>query len=317
INELCISSLLFEIKQTSAIVLLHGYGSGLACFAASFDMLSTPDVMQQHGPLYALDWLGMGLSSRPIVKISDGTPTEQRIAAEAKFLDALEEWRVLKGLSQLVLVAHSFGAYLAVRYAQRFPNYIKQLILISPVGMNENPYQDARACLLGDAALLTAKPANPLPWFIQHLWDTGYTPFDFLRWAGPFGPKLMSAWSHTLVVPSSTSHNSKDCAKHRIHDYAFRVFSLPASTERLLSYILAPGAHAREALMGQLPMHVPILLIYGKRDWMSVDAGFDALRVCNLAGGQVKMHVIENAGHHAYNEALEEFGSVVLREMNF
>ncbi|KAG7276088.1 hypothetical protein CRUP_035164 [Coryphaenoides rupestris] len=62
------------------LVLLHGFGGGVALWIQNFDALSA------GGPVYALDLLGFGRSSRPQFS---GESQE----AEEQFLRALEEWR--------------------------------------------------------------------------------------------------------------------------------------------------------------------------------------------------------------------------------
>ena len=39
-------------------------------------------------------------------------------------------------LTDFVLMGHSFGGYLACQYANRYPQHIKHLFLMSPIGGN-------------------------------------------------------------------------------------------------------------------------------------------------------------------------------------
>lgn len=61
----------------------------------------------------ALDWLGMGLSSRPSPKYFDpikNEAVEDRVArAEDWFVDSLEAWRHAGGYDKMTLVGHSLG----------------------------------------------------------------------------------------------------------------------------------------------------------------------------------------------------------------
>ena len=47
-------------------------------------------------------------------------PKGDGAAAEAKFVDAIEAWRVSQGLDRIVLCGHSFGGYLATSYCLRY-----------------------------------------------------------------------------------------------------------------------------------------------------------------------------------------------------
>lgn len=71
--------------------------------------------------LVALDWLGMGLSSRPSPKAFDPPPktslpesVESRVKrAEDFFIDSLEAWREKGGYEKMTLIGHSLGGYLS------------------------------------------------------------------------------------------------------------------------------------------------------------------------------------------------------------
>lgn len=90
------------------LVLLHGFGGGVGLWAQNLDSLSN------SGPVYALDLLGFGRSSRPQFR-SDPE------GAEELFVEALEEWREKVGLEQLVLLGHNLGGYLSAAYTLRYP----------------------------------------------------------------------------------------------------------------------------------------------------------------------------------------------------
>lgn len=90
------------------LVLLHGFGGGVALWAQNLDSLSS------SGPVYALDLLGFGRSSRPQFR-SDPE------GAEELFVEALEEWREKVGLEELVLLGHNLGGYLSAAYTLKYP----------------------------------------------------------------------------------------------------------------------------------------------------------------------------------------------------
>lgn len=90
------------------LVLLHGFGGGVALWAQNLDSLSS------SGPLYAPDLLGFGRSSRPQF-------TTDPEGAEEQFVAALEEWRVKVGLEEMVLLGHNLGGYLSAAYTLKYP----------------------------------------------------------------------------------------------------------------------------------------------------------------------------------------------------
>lgn len=90
------------------LVLLHGFGGGVGLWAQNLDVLS------QHRPVYALDLLGFGRSSRP-----DFSTDAQE--AEQQFVESIEQWRENVGLESMILLGHNLGGYLAVSYSIKYP----------------------------------------------------------------------------------------------------------------------------------------------------------------------------------------------------
>ncbi|KAF8057920.1 1-acylglycerol-3-phosphate O-acyltransferase [Scenedesmus sp. PABB004] len=74
-----------------ALVLMPGYGAGTGFFFRNLDGLA------KAFQVFAVDWLGTGLSGRP-----DFTPAD-RAGTEAFFLDSLNAWRAKAGLSKFIL----------------------------------------------------------------------------------------------------------------------------------------------------------------------------------------------------------------------
>ncbi|KAK3201549.1 hypothetical protein GRF29_185g1328952 [Pseudopithomyces chartarum] len=118
------------------LVMLHGYGAGLGFFYRNFEALSRAPGWK----VYALDLLGMGRSSRPAFKIHAKDKQDRITEAENFFIDALEEWRIKRGLDKFTLLGHSLGGYLACCYALKYPGHLNKLILASPVGIPEDPF---------------------------------------------------------------------------------------------------------------------------------------------------------------------------------
>lgn len=90
------------------LVLLHGFGGGVALWTQNLDTFSS------SGPVYAVDLLGFGRSSRPQF------PSDPE-GAEEQFVVALEEWREKVGLEEMVLLGHNLGGYLSAAYTLKYP----------------------------------------------------------------------------------------------------------------------------------------------------------------------------------------------------
>lgn len=107
-----------HVKSKTPLVLLHGFGGGVGLWAQNLDTLS------QHRPVFALDLLGFGQSSRPLFS----TDAQE---AEDQFVDSIEQWRAKVGLESMILLGHNLGGYLAVSYSIKYPNrYVKENIYV-------------------------------------------------------------------------------------------------------------------------------------------------------------------------------------------
>ncbi len=114
-------------SENIPIVLLHGFGGGVALWSLNLDQLSA------ERPVYAIDLPGFARSSRPIFSLDP-------IEAEKEFITMLEEWRIGIGLNkEFILLGHSFGGFLSTSYALSYPKYVKQLVLIDPWGFERRP----------------------------------------------------------------------------------------------------------------------------------------------------------------------------------
>ncbi|KAK9484712.1 Alpha/Beta hydrolase protein [Lipomyces starkeyi] len=323
----------FEITRTTEpveeeLVVLHGYGAGLAFFYRNFDGLSQVPGWRLH----ALDLLGYGRSSRPKFKIKAKDKYEAVHASENWFIDSLEEWRERKGIEKFTLMAHSMGGYIGVAYALRHPERIKKLILVSPAGVPRDPWvvheDEAHPPSSGlgseftstqaDTTKHSTKPADkramelkrPMPNWLVFLWERHVSPFSFVRYTGPLGPQLVSLWTSNRF-----SLLPKDEAS-ALHHYVLGLFTARGSGEYAITRLLAPGAYARIALLDRInKLEVPTLWMYGENDWMDIKAGIKAASQMRSNGVDSKCVVIEKAGHHLYLDNPANFNAVVVDAM--
>ncbi|KFY16173.1 hypothetical protein V492_01515 [Pseudogymnoascus sp. VKM F-4246] len=291
------------------LVMLHGYGAGLGFFYKNFEGISRVKGLK----LYALDMLGMGRSTRPPFKVNAKDQQGKISEAENWFIDALEEWRILRKIDKFTLLGHSMGGYMAVAYALKYPGHVNKLILASPVGIPEDPYatkaeipeqstienevlQDQEQDIVNKPTNGKAAPDEPprrrIPKWASYLWDANVSPFSIIRWAGPLGPRFVSGWT------SRRFSHLPETEAQALHEYAYSLFRQRGSGEYALAYILAPGAFARSPLInriqnvGRQPLGLsgsstavgagkretgyPIVMMYGENDWMDVAGGLAA-----------------------------------------
>ncbi|GME80106.1 unnamed protein product [Ambrosiozyma monospora] len=139
IHEFCIHNKLpvANGKKPLDIVLVHGYGAALGFFYRNFDALS--DI--PGSTLHALDLNGFGLSGRPKFPNLKGDSVDDVLKSEAFYVDALEQWRLKRGVDEFVLMGHSMGGYLSCCYYLKFgKGVVKKLVLISPVGVEDSEF---------------------------------------------------------------------------------------------------------------------------------------------------------------------------------
>ncbi|KAL1305335.1 hypothetical protein AAFC00_002233 [Neodothiora populina] len=298
LNEFSVERLGEQVDNN--LVMLHGYGAGLGFFYRNFESLSR----MAGWKLYALDMLGMGRSSRPSFKIHAKDRQDKITEAENWFIDALEEWRIKRGIDRFTLLGHSMGGYMAVAYALKYPGHLNKLVLASPVGIPEDPYAvNADMPEPGESTMVNeftqdnqdvVNSSNPdLPSSAK----TGDDNNNFLNarskreaaaetsgkpprkpmpkwlttlWDANISPFSLVRWSGPLgprLVSGWTSRRFSHLPAEEsqaLHDYSYSLFRQRGSGEYALAYILAPGAFARSPLIRR---------IHGiGRQWLSGEA---------------------------------------------
>lgn len=379
LNEYSVERVGEPVEET--LVMLHGYGAGLGLFYLNFE----PITRVKGWRLYALDMLGMGNSSRPAFRIKAKDPKEKVAEAESFFVDALEEWRKIRNIEKFTLLGHSLGGYLAVSYALKYPGHLNKLILASPVGIPEAPVGNAEVIVenpgsstlaneftqsqegivqqdtdiatqnvrvktggsgpADQSATVTKQapraPRRTIPGWFAWLWDTNVlSPFSLVRAGGPLGPRFVSGWTSRRF-----NHLPPEEAA-ALHVYAYNLFRQKGSGEFALTYILAPGAYARDPIINRIDKvgrgeigdgsakketGFPLVFMYGDSDWMDVAGGFASEEKIKrrvekaLAegteeerrdeNGSARVVVVRKAGHHLYLDNPAEFNEYLVKEL--
>jgi pimeloyl-ACP methyl ester carboxylesterase len=122
-------------KGKPPILLLHGFYAG----ASSYEWRRNFDALGEHYTVYALDWLGFGLSDKPKIRYT----ADLYVKLLTKFI------REVIGAPTAVIASSLAGAY-AIDAAAQLPDLIKDLVLVCPTGLAElsdtdgSPVQDAK-----------------------------------------------------------------------------------------------------------------------------------------------------------------------------
>jgi proline iminopeptidase len=112
---------------------VHGPIAGLESLTRSFK-------------LYYFDQRGCGRSTRPFDRFSGNfyanmTDLERTLGIGAQVAD-IERARRILGEDKLILMGHSFGAFLATMYAAEFPERVEALVLVAPADVVVLPAEE-------------------------------------------------------------------------------------------------------------------------------------------------------------------------------
>lgn len=285
------------------LVLLHGYMNGAAYFYRNFAGLS------HHFPtVYSLDWLGWGLSSRPSQLVS--TPSVQ--TTEDVFCESLEAWRKENKIDKMVLAGHSMGGYLSVAYAERFPQHVEKLVLLSPVGVPEQPppgWIDRRKDQSFSTRMMFAT--------FRYLFEHEHTPGSVLRSLSESRTRGMVENYVFNRLPAITNDEERTA----VSQYLYYNAILPGSAEYCVSRILtSPFLIARNPLVNRIPnLQVPsVTFLYGTRDWMDVAGGLQSQLNAEdrtkqgLEAPNINVYHVNNAGHLLMLDNYQEFNAGVI-----
>lgn len=274
-----------EESPKTPIVLLHGLGAGVALWCLNLDTFAT------HRPVYAIDVLGFGRSSRPAF-------SNQAHEVEEQLIRSVEEWRREMQLDQFVLLGHSMGGFLAASYALQYPQRVKHLILADPWGFPEKPEDlgnRAHVPLWIKAIAYVVQPLNPL-WAV--------------RVAGPFGQWLIET-TRPDIVKKFAPLLKDDLSV--ISQYIHQCNAQSPTGESAFHAMMHGFGWAKNPIikrMDKLDAEIPMTLIYGSRSWVDNSSGETIKQ--SREQSYVNVQVISGAGHHVYADKSEIFNKHVL-----
>ncbi|CAL4104370.1 unnamed protein product, partial [Meganyctiphanes norvegica] len=271
-------------SPNTPMVLLHGFGSGVGLWCLNLDTLAS------DRPVYAVDILGFGRSSRPKFNTD---PLE----AEREFVASIDTWRKEMSLNKFILMGHSFGGFLAASYAIKHPDRISHLILADPWGFPERP-------------LDVAERYN-VPFWVKAIGAIlqPFNPLFIVRTAGPLGPKLLKNARPDLIRKFAPLVQN---AEEVIPNYLYHCNAQDPSGETAFHNLMSGFGWAKHPMINRidaLRKGVPITLIYGSRSWVDREPGFEIKY--NRKDSFVDVQVISGAGHHVYADRAEVFNELV------
>ncbi|GMI83105.1 hypothetical protein like AT4G24160 [Hibiscus trionum] len=287
-----INTVTFDSKEGApTLVLIHGYAASQGFFFKNFDYLTN------HFQVIAIDQLGWGGSSRPDFTCKSTEETE------AWFIDSFEEWRKAKNLSNFILLGHSFGGYVASKYALKHPEHVQHLILVGPAGFS-TVESDSKS------ELVTRFRATWKGAILNHLWESNFTPQKIIRGLGPWGPNLVRKYTAARFSPKYSAEGVLTEEQNiLLTDYMYHTSAAKASGELCLKYIFAFGAFARMPLLNSASeWKVPTTFIYGTEDWMDYKGAQEARKKMKVPCEIIR---VPQAGHFVFLENPDGFHSAM------
>lgn len=357
------------IRQRKSVVMIHGYGSGLGAYCRNMASLAN-FAASANTSITLMDLLGHGLStgedhpkavkgfSSPKLKIDQENSTVSYVNSaesllkladlteetlrqcEDYYVNLLEDWRKSQKLDHFTLLGHSFGAYLLVCYAIKYPHRVDNLVLVLPVGVERLLYlinsmrEHARSGKLKDIVLL-ADPSSSeyqsrllwAPSFFIRLWDSAVLPFPALRLMGPFGVWLALSFTSRRYTQGSTDPEELNI----LQDYMLSAFWRKLLTEQGIMRLLLPILAGREPVLDKLEefkrrqekdssLKFPrTLFMYGDKDWMDIQAGEAACQYINdnISGGPSEFVIVEQSGHNIFLDNPQGFDQKIAKFMGW
>ncbi|XP_034134647.1 1-acylglycerol-3-phosphate O-acyltransferase ABHD5-like [Drosophila guanche] len=251
------------------LVALHGRGSALGSWLLNLDALAS------QRPVFAIDMLGFGRSSRPMF-------SAKADLCEMQMVLALELWREEMRLPQMILLGHCLGAFVATSYALAYPHRVKHLILAEPWGFEATPSKAL------DMLNLISSFLNPY-WV---LWSVGPLASILLNHTDPH-PRLKEQFR--ALLEDDLNHYLQQCkAFDPSGESAFQTLAQGQVSSHVREH------WQRQSLMertNELPSNVGFTFICGTQSPMYA--------LPHLA-------IVQGSGHYVHLEEPEEFNHHVL-----
>lgn len=253
----------------TACIFIHG---GPGAWSKSFEELGG-DVLEQKLTMYYFDQRGCGRSTSPVN--NDYSPN--------RMVEDIETIRKQTGESKVYFIAHSFGGILALKYAEKYPEHVKGMILLNATLYVNNS-------LLNQIAFVNKTIGTHIVASKDSVLQAFIAAKTQLRKAG-LEYKVLSD-----NKPAVDKLDSVDNSEKRNNSFAQHVFTMP----------IYWGDFTKETPH----VKVPVLVITGTKD---NNIGPDHYKLFRFPNQQVK--VVEG-GHIWYYEKNKEFASTVFRFVN-
>ena len=278
-NEFIYYTRIQKQKPTKDNILLmaHGYMGSNTTFFKMYGAL------KNDFHIISIDLPGQGLSSS--VKVTPNSPEKWIEYFVSRIKAFLQKMKIKK----VNICGHSLGAFVLTHFADKYPEMIGDIFLLSPGGVNNcNPDFDKKKIIL------KSKFNRVIKYIGQHYADQIFkfklAPRDiwFLKWF----PKQFTKRIYTGKRLQLSESN-----KNLFVNFYSTIYQSKPSSDKCLGYLFKEGPTSEVPLMKifeKLHKNKNILLLYGQADWM--DFGWTQKQV---AKKNLRLHIdfVEGCEH--------------------
>jgi len=271
-----------KIKNAKTLLYLHG-GPGGGCN----DFLYIAHLLSNEFNVISFDQRGV-LRSEAI--------TENELLTVDMLVEDIEDLRKIKGINELYLLGHSYGGFLALLYALKYPNNVKAII-----------YENSAWNMI-DAIKTIHK--NTIP-FIRNGGDNA------------LADKIESVLNSCNDLKELADLQMETPEKYRIEAYYnkpwtdeqksfYKPFEITDEQEKSSEYhrqkIIADDINYKDNMSKLKDIKVPSLLVRGEYDPV-MSKEYQQYFVENTPNGRLK--IISDSGHSIHCDAPHEFCAVI------
>ncbi|KAG5478603.1 hypothetical protein LSCM1_06006 [Leishmania martiniquensis] len=276
-------------KEKDVLILIHGFAGGVGGWAQNWRCLA------ERYRVYAFDLPGFARSER---RASAATSLAEVMDY---FCGYIREWfERLNFMRPVVILAHSFGCFVASHYTMRHgANCIKLLMLVEPWGLIRGSATRMKRYSLQARVLLA----------LFH--NVGL--LGLLRSAGPAGPWLLRRMRPDFEEKWRTFFDDPSV----IYDYLYHCNAqYPLVGEKLFKACWHYDVCAKESLLDALPgtldQRIAVGLLFGGKSPLNSPEGAELAALLRARGARVCIDTLANAGHQIFTDDAAVFNEKVI-----
>jgi len=282
----------FSSGEGTPVLVIHG-GPGFP----SSKPWEGLEALEQDYKFHYYHQRGCGKSTRPVDKFESKNYFQNmnnlvKVLGMSAQLADIERIRRILQQEKLIIIGHSFGAFLATLYAVEFPENIEKMILIAPAAVLKMPVEEGGLEQLND--YLADKMKDEFKKFLARYFDYGKIFFKSEKELAEinleFGKYYEAALTTTGVkIPEGTMLEVEEVGGWMVHAIYFSL-GLKYDFRDELKKVTAP-----------------VLVIHGEKDVMPSSVSKNYAEY--FLNGEYKL--ILGASHFSFIEKPKEFANVV------